>query len=244
MKVGLIEKIEDEEKRIAGRRSRRSGLGGGSNNQNGGDENGGGGNNPGNNIPEGDLEDEIYPSNKFRIGMWFVLLVVLMTFGGLIGAYIVISTKGVYEWKPFRFPVQVFVSTALLFSSSLTFIFARRSIIAEQQERARKWLLATTALGGVFIASQLVLWLTLFMQGVYMASNPYAGFFYILTAIHAIHVLGGITALGYLVLRTWLPTNDEVELQNRKMFANVIGWYWHFMDGLWIVLVVLLGFWK
>ena len=77
-----------------------------------------------------------------------------------------------------------------------------------------------------------------------MASNPYAGFFYILTAIHAIHVIGGIIALGYIVLRTWLPTSNEKELSNRKIYSNVIGWYWHFMDGLWLVLVGLLGLWK
>jgi len=105
-------------------------------------------------------------------------------------------------------------------------------------------LLATTVLGAAFISSQIILWLSLVKRGVYVQSNPYAGFFYILTAVHAVHVLGGIAALGYIVLRTWNPTESETELTQRKIVSGSIGWYWHFMDALWIVLVLLLGFWK
>jgi cytochrome c oxidase subunit 3 len=75
-------------------------------------------------------------------------------------------------------------------------------------------------------------------------SNPYAGFFYILTAVHAVHVIGGIAALGYILLRTWRATSSDEELTKRQQISNSVGWYWHFMDGLWIFLFLLLGFWK
>jgi cytochrome c oxidase subunit 3 len=87
-------------------------------------------------------------------------------------------------------------------------------------------------------------WLALNRQGVYVRSNPYAGFFYILTAIHAVHVAGGILALGYIVLRSWQETASELELLQRQTISKVVGWYWHFMGGLWIVLFLLLGLWK
>ena len=77
-----------------------------------------------------------------------------------------------------------------------------------------------------------------------MQGNPYVGFFYLLTAVHAVHVLGGITALSAILLRSWYPTSNEVAIRRRIGLAQVVGWYWHFMGLLWIVLFVLLGFWK
>ncbi len=244
MEIGTAETIEDQPKSLRKRSNpaNRANSGGGDNKNRGGGGGNGGDNKAKNNFQE---DEEIeYPSNRFRIGMWFLLLVVLMTFGGLMAAYIVIATNGVLEWQPFDLPKQVWFSTVLLLASSFTYHIANTSLIADKQEKSKKWLLATTILGGVFIASQLILWVALVNRGVYMASNPYAGFFYILTAIHAIHVIGGIIAFGYIVLRTWEPTSNEKELNNRQVYSNAIGWYWHFMGGLWIVLMLLLGFWK
>lgn len=190
------------------------------------------------------LVPEEYAGNKSRVLMWFLLLVVLMTFAGLIGAYIVISTNGVLEWRPFDLPFQVWISTLVIVASSVTYSVANRAVLANDHERAKQFLIATTALGGVFVASQLLAWFALVQRGIYMESNPYAGFFYILTALHAVHVVGGIVALGYIVLRTWEPSRNDYELKKRGEIANAVGWYWHFMDGLWIVLLGLLGFWK
>ncbi len=249
VKVGTIETTEEKEKRIkklsglsggAGSNGGRRNRGGGNN---GGDNGGGGGNNNNNNQDYlGDTER--YASDKFRIGMWFLLLVVTMTFGGLIGAYIVIATNGAAEWKPFNLPLQVWISTVLIVASSITYSIAQRFLKTEKQEKAKNWLLATTALGAMFISSQILAWFELVRREVYMSSNPYAGFFYILTAVHALHVVGGICALGFIVLRTWNKTFSDEELAIRKSSANVVGWYWHFMDGIWIVLFLLLGFWK
>lgn len=244
MKVGTIETIENKEKKRKRRTGLSSGFGSNGGNRNSG---GGGGNNGGdNNNPNHDSfeEAETYPSNKFRITMWFMLMVVIMTFSGLIGAYIVISTNGVLEWKPFNLPIQVWISTNLILASSITYTVAQKALNNDNQQKAKNWLLATTAFGGMFIASQILAWLELVRQGVYVQSNPYAGFFYILTGVHALHVMGGIIVLGYLVLRTWQKTSSESELTIRKTISNAVGWYWHFMDAIWIVLFLLLGFWK
>ena len=250
MKVGTIETTEEKKEW----RRRLSKLSGGLGSSNGGGRNrggGGGGNNGGggsggngNNNQDFLSGAENYPSDKFRIGMWFLLLIVTMTFGGLIGAYIVIATNGAAEWKPFNLPVQVWVSTILIVASSFTYGVARRFLKQDNQEKAKTWLLATTALGAMFISSQILAWFELVRREVYMSSNPYAGFFYVLTAVHALHVGGGICALGYVVLRVWRETESVEELEKRKSASNVVGWYWHFMDGLWIVLFLLLGFWK
>ncbi len=244
MKIGTIETIEEKEKKRKIRSGLSSGFGSSGGNRNGG---GGGGNDGGdNNNRNNDSfeEAETYSSNKFRIATWFLLLVVLMTFGGLISAYIVISTNGVMEWKPFDLPIQVWISTNLILASSITYTISQKALNLDNQQKAKNWLLATTVFGGMFIASQILSWLELVRREVYVESNPYAGFFYILTGVHALHVIGGIAILGYVVLRTWQKTSSNEELSKRKTISNAVGWYWHFMDALWIVLFLLLGFWK
>ncbi len=245
MKIGTLETTVEEKKNK--RRASLSGSIGSGGNKNRGNGGGGGGSDGGNNDKyENDYieEAEPHPSNKIRIAMWFLLLVVLMTFGGLISAYIVISTKGAMEWQPFTLPVQIWVSTVLILASSVTYKIAQSALERDNQEKAKTWFLATTVFGGMFIASQLLGWFELVRRGVFVQSNPYAGFFYILTAVHALHVIGGIIALGFIVLRTWQKTAVDEELTKRKQVSNAVGWYWHFMDGLWIVLFLLLGFWK
>jgi cytochrome c oxidase subunit III len=216
-------------------------VGGGSG---GGSENGG--DNDGEiqkNNPFGDNIDGFKPET-FRILMWFLLLIVFMTFGGLIGAYIVLATNKAMEWQPFSLPFQIWVSTALIIASTITYEVSNRFLQAEKQTTSRTWLLVATGLGGMFIASQILAWLQLVGRGVYVSGNPYAGLFYILTATHAFHVIGGIIALGYMVLKTQKPTGLSEELLKRRTYSKVISWYWHFMDALWLVLVLLLGFWK
>ncbi|MBA3631479.1 MAG: heme-copper oxidase subunit III [Acidobacteria bacterium] len=244
MKIGTTETIEEKGKKRKLRSTFSSGSssnGGNRNRGGGGGGNDGGGDNHKNDFYE---DTESKPNDKFRVGMWFLLLVVMMTFGGLIGAYVVIATKGEIEWKPFALPFQVWVSTVLIFFSSLTYQISNNALQSENQTKAKNWLLATTVLGAMFISSQILAWFELARQGVYVASNPYAGFFYILTAVHALHVFGGILVLGYILLRTWNKTFSDEELDKRQSISNAVGLYWHFMDGLWIVLFVLLGFWK
>lgn len=249
MKTGTADTIQaDKEEK---KRRRVSAVRGGQGTSGNGSGGGGGGDDDG---PDGGdlrgsrqreaMPEETNPE-KSKILTWFLLLVVLMTFGGLIGAYVVIATNGALEWKPFSLPPQVWVSTVIILASSLTYHLAKASLGAGRSEAAKKWFVATTALGAAFISSQILAWMALVDRGVYMRENPYAGFFYILTAVHAVHVIGGIAALGYIILRTW---NDgrlpETARMKNRVEAKAVGWYWHTMDGLWLVLLFLLGFWK
>ena len=240
MPVGTIETTIETEKKL----KRRSGFRSGGSNS-GGKNRGGGGGSGGNNSDKDSFQElEPFKPNKSKILTWFLLSVVVMTFGVLIGAYIVISTNKALEWQPFNLPIQVWISTFLILTGSLTFVFAQKAINKGNQPKAKKWLLATTILGAAFISSQLLAWLELVKRGVYVQSNPYAGFFYILTAVHAVHVIGGIIALGAVVLKTWDFDTSNEGTERRETLAQVVGWYWHFMGGLWLVLLMLLSFWK
>lgn len=189
-------------------------------------------------------EPDSVVGDKSRIITAFVLLVVLMTFGGLLATYAVLATNRSIEWSPFDLPVQVWVSTAIILASSITYELGKRAIYAGDVMRIRRFMVATVVLGGLFVSSQLIAWVALVQRGYYMEGNPYAGFFYILTAAHALHVIGGVVALGVILLRSWYLTENADEQAYRQNMARSIGWYWHFIGALWIVLLVFLGFWK
>ena len=240
--IGTVTTIDEQEakpKRRPGLGGGTSGGGGGNNGRRGGG--GGGDRRDNNNQPQ---HDEEFKPEKYRLAMWIALVMIGMTFGGMIGAYVFISLSKAQEWQPFDLPIQVFVSTAIILMSSVTFEFARVAMRQNQQKRFFNWLLVTTALGAIFIASQLFVWLQLVNKGYYLSGNPYAGFFYILTAAHAAHILGGLVALGYIVLRASKPTRNAENLLKRQTATNVVGLFWHSMDGLWLVLLALLTFVK
>ena len=220
-------------------RRRRTGLSGGSGpNGNSGRGNGGG------DDSRGRASSEHFVPNKARVFTWFLLVVVLMTFGGLSAAYVVTATNRAVEWHPFDLPVQVWISTTIILISS--FVYHRGKVVLDNfdQTSAKRWLTATAVLGAAFISSQLLAWLQLSERGLYFAGNPYAGFFYILTAVHALHVLGGIIALGSVVIGSWNGIYSDERWERLQTLGEVVGWYWHFMGCVWVVLFVLLGFWK
>ena len=239
MEVGTAEPlvVSEEERK---RRGLSRGGGGG---DNGNKRRGGGGGGDDSDDSGSHDTDRAIP-NKSRILTAFLLLVVLMTFGGLIAAYVVIATNGGAEWRPFDLPKPVWVSTFLILLSSVTYHISKLAIDRGDQPGAKNFLVATTVLGAAFISSQILAWFALVQRGLYMSGNPYAGFFYILTAVHAVHVLGGIMALGVIVLKTWGETESATLLKRRRELAQTVGWYWHFIGGLWVVLFVLLGFWR
>ncbi len=240
MKIGTAEPtIEPDEVRRS--RTRRILFGGGGPEGGNGDNGGGGDDHPG---FRGHPDDQQAAPDKAKFVTYFLLLVVLMTFGGMIAAYVVISTNGAAEWRPFALPIQVWFSTVLILISSITYHLGQIALFRDDQRRARTMFIATTAFGGAFISSQILVWLALVNRGFYMRGNPYAGFFYILTAAHALHVAGGIIALGAILLRTWNETAYGPENTYRRNLARSVGWYWHFMGLLWLALFMLLGFWK
>jgi cytochrome c oxidase subunit 3 len=106
-----------------------------------------------------------------------------------------------------------------------------------------------TALFGIlFLIGQLGAWRQLAANGVYLPSNPHSSFFYILTGAHVAHLLGGLLALAYLLIRT-LPGSsapsppraiDHDERLAPIMTLNLCATYWHFVDGLWVYLFVVL----
>lgn len=180
-------------------------------------------------------------ASRYRIGMLVALAGILMMFTALSSAYIVRAASA-DDWQPLAMPRILLLSTALILISSGTLEAARRNWKDAVNNRPQRWLLLTVALGVGFLGAQLLAWRQLARQGVYVASNPHSSFFYLLTAAHAVHLLGGLLALGYLFLRARLPREGQAVLEKSQAGADAVALYWHFMDFLWIYLFVLLFF--
>lgn len=180
-------------------------------------------------------------ANRYRIGMWVGLASILMMFTALSSAYIVRSASA-NDWQPLTMPGVLWLSTALIVISSGTLEAARRKLKDTANDGHRRWLLFTVALGVGFLVSQLFAWRQLVRQGVYVASNPHSSFFYLLTAAHGTHLLGGLAALTYLSLRRRAPHDNELAVAKAQAGTDAVTLYWHFMDFLWIYLFVLLFF--
>lgn len=167
--------------------------------------------------------------------MWFGMAAVVMLFAAFTSAMVVrqgLST----DWVSFPLPRILGLSTAILLASSLTLELSRRSLRAGSGESFARWLYVTTLLGLMFLGSQLAAWRELASRGVYLVTNPSSSFFYLLTAAHGVHLLGGVVALLYLVVRA-----GRIALNPRRATAvEVTAIYWHFMDGLWLYILLLL----
>jgi cytochrome c oxidase subunit 3 len=191
----------------------------------------------------GDLFSGQSAAARYRIGTWVALASIAMLFTGLSSAYIVRAASA-QDWRPLAMPQILWLSTTLIVLSSGTLEAARRNLKQLIAGGYTRWLSLTALLGVGFLTSQLFAWRQLARQGVYISSNPHSSFFYLLTAMHGLHLLGGLLAVVYLLFRTRQKRNDALAEAKRLASADAVAIYWHFMDGLWIYLFLLLFLWR
>ena len=171
-------------------------------------------------------------------GIWVVLASIAMSFAAFTSALIVRQGSAL-DWRHLTLPRILYWNTLVLFASSIALELARREVGAfmsgpkNQAAKPTRWLYVSLFLGLLFVAGQYVAWAQLRSQGLYLATNPNSSFFYVLTAIHALHVLGGLGGLVRVVLRL----NKSIL---RKSTLDATAYYWHFMDALWVYLLLLL----
>lgn len=169
-------------------------------------------------------------------GIWVVLASIAMSFAAFTSALIV-REGGARDWHHLALPSVLYLNTVILLASSVSLEVARRKVAAFMKggddAQPARWLYITLFLGLLFVAGQYVAWLQLRSQGLFLATNPNSSFFYVLTAVHAIHVSGGLGGLMRVIHRL----NKAVL---RKSTLDATSRYWHFMDGLWVYLLLLL----
>jgi len=177
---------------------------------------------------------------SYHLGMLLALASILMLFVALSSAYVMREGES-QGWQPIAMPSLLLPNTLVLLLSSCTLELARKALKRNGTISFRRWLTLSTLLGLVFLVGQLEIWRTLVAQGIYLGSNPHSSFFYLLTGTHGAHLIGGVVALGCLMIRAWRPT---LKTTSTRTALGVIALYWHFMDGLWIYLLLLLFVWR
>src|SRR5271157_1258364 len=228
---------------------------------------GGGGRGPTAKWPGGGRGDDDVPSygerlRRYRLGLMLALSSVVMLFVSFTTAYVVRKAGTIWDpsrndyvsnWVPLTLPVNILlVNTFILVLSSFTLEMARRRAaedvalapivdipgIRVSISQAMPWVWTTVLFGVAFLAGQAYAWHQLRLANVTFATNSSSSFFFILTGVHAVHLLGGILALLYAGVTTWLHRPPET----RRIVIDVTAWYWHFMGFLWIYIFALLYF--
>jgi cytochrome c oxidase subunit 3 len=174
------------------------------------------------------------PQRAYFTVIQLALVGIVMFFMALTSSLLV--RKGIGDdWVAFALPRVLWFNSLVLLCSSVTIEVARRHLREGAFGAYRRWWAFTTALGVLFVAGQWVAWRQLASQGVFLATNPSSSFFYLLTALHALHLTGGILALLYVAFRHW--QSSRITQFTAVSMAAI---YWHFMDGLWLFLFALL----
>jgi len=171
-------------------------------------------------------------------GLLVLLAATTMAFAAFTSAFVV--RRGVSnDWVALTLPRIIWANTAILIASSVLLELARRSLRRGRRSAFNGYWTAGTVLGALFLLGQAIAWLQLRAEGIFVATNPSSSFFYLLTAAHGLHILGGLTALVYVDV-------EALRLQlgpGKRTAVDVSAVFWHFVDGLWVYLVILFFVW-
>jgi cytochrome c oxidase subunit 3 len=174
------------------------------------------------------------PQRRYSTAITLGMISILMFFLGLCSAFVILKhVSG--SWVPLHLPKILWLNTAILLASSYVVERARHRLATVDLAGFRKLWRGATVLGVLFLAGQVLAWVQLVSWGLHIASNQGVSFFYIFTAAHAVHLLGGVAALLYILVR-----NFEKGKISLNTAVRIVSRYWHFMDGLWICLLLVL----
>ncbi len=178
-----------------------------------------------------------YSRNKIhphKFALWVAIGGIVMMFGAFTSAYVVRRASG--NWFEFKLPDIFFLNTVVIVASSVTLHFAYTAFKKGKETWYKSLLVATFLLGILFVILQYKGWEAMNAIGATFTVNPSSSFIYVISGLHAAHVLGGIAALIVAMTHAFvLPFKPTIR---RKQRFELVCHYWHFVDVLWIYLVV------
>ena len=173
-----------------------------------------------------------------KFTMWLFLASEVMFFTGLIATYIAIRFGGA-DWpvvsQKLNVPL-VALNTFILIVSSVTMVMAFAAIENGDQKGLTKFLIATAALGALFVSIQGFEWSSLLAEGTSANNSLFGATFFTLTGFHGAHVSGGVLALLLVIFRSMRGRYTLADHQG----IELMGLYWHFVDVVWIILFTVL----
>jgi cytochrome c oxidase subunit 3 len=160
---------------------------------------------------------------------------IIMMFGAFTSAYIVKQSAG--NWLEFPIPTVFFINTAVIILSSIALQYSFTSFKNGKETGYKAGLIITFVLGMAFVILQVEGWSSLFSMGIDLKGNPSGSFLYLITGVHAAHVVGGIAALFVAIFHAFGLKFKPTEKRMDRFELTLQ--YWHFVGILW---VYLLGF--
>ncbi len=174
---------------------------------------------------------KIHP-HKFTL--WVGIGSLLMMFAGLTSAYIVKRNQA--NWQTFDLPPFFWYSTVAILLSSATIFLAEKAFKQRQMKKYKSLLIATLVLGVLFIVFQLLGFQQLWAKQVTLTASVSYSFLYVIVSLHVAHVVGGLIALLVLFVKTF---SNKTRTYN-SVPVELVSTYWHFVDILWIYLLIFL----
>jgi len=181
-------------------------------------------------------------SRSYKLILLFAMVSMFMMFAGLTSAFVVSKSRA--DWlKDFQLPTAFYISTAVILSCSVTFHFAKKAIQKDNRNATTSFLLATLALGILFVILQFVGFRQIVDNGYFFtgsASSITTTFLYIVTIVHLAHLVGGLISLLIIIYNHFKQKYNSTQTLGIELGAM----YWHFLDFLWVYLFLFLYFFK
>ena len=181
-------------------------------------------------------------SRSYKLILLFAMVSMFMMFAGLTSAFVVSKSRA--DWlKDFQLPTAFYISTAVILSCSVTFHLAKKAIQKDNRNATTSFLLATLALGILFVILQFVGFRQIVDNGYFFtgsASTITTTFLYIVTIVHLAHLLGGLISLLIIIYNHFKQKYNSTQTLGIELGAM----YWHFLDFLWVYLFLFLYFFK
>ena len=171
-----------------------------------------------------------------RFALYTSFASIIMMFGALTSAYIVKHAAG--NWLEYQMPSIFYASTAVLILSSVCLHYSYSSFNLKKEWTYKLFLLIAFGLGLSFVVLQYNGWLILFENGLDLKINPSGSFLYLITGLHAAHILGGVAAISVAIIHAF--TLPFIVTEKRRIRFQLVLHYWHFVDILWIYLLAFL----
>ena len=180
--------------------------------------------------PEG-----VFPVEPEKVALGFFLMVVLVVFSLFTVSYFL--RMELPDWRPMADPAQLWFNTGLLVISSVLFQWTRNAIRDGRNQHVKLALISGGLFAAGFILAQWLVWQNLQSQGVFLAANPANAFFYLMTGLHAVHLLGGLWVWSKSSIKL-LSGADPKEVRLSVELCTV---YWHFLLLIWLVVFGILA---
>lgn len=186
------------------------------------------------NVADDAVSGRSLDANAKTIALTTFLAVATSLFALFISAYTL--RMEMPDWSPLAEPNLLWFNTGLLVLASFSYQLTRNAAVAGRTDRLKPRLAVAGVMTFLFLGGQLLAWQRLSASGYYVSGNPANAFFYLLTALHGIHLLGGLWVWARSVIRVW----GGAEADSVRLGIELCTVYWHYLLLVWIVLFGLL----